>query len=84
MKKIILLCDEIRKIEEEIEKKCGISRLILMKNAGCGSKGVLNLNKNRKWKIGIFCRKGNNGGDGFVSAKYLFNRDFEVEVYYFG
>jgi len=56
-----------------------------MENAGkCISEKVLKLDKNRRREIGIFWGKGNNVEDGFVSARYLFNRDFKVEIYYFG
>jgi len=43
--------------------------------------------KIKNWKnknFLIFCGKGNNGGDGFVLARYLFNDGAVVKVYYFG
>lgn len=83
IKKIVLSCEEIKEIEEITEKKYGISRLILMENAGRNvAEEVEKIMKDRRKKIGIFCGKGNNGGDGFVAARYLFNHGFEVNVFY--
>ncbi len=82
----ILSRKEIEAVEEETEKRFGISRLILMENAGrslaeclierlgvAGSRGVA-----------VISGKGNNGGDGFVAARYLFNAGIPVEVFYSG
>ena len=83
MKKIVLSSEEIKKIEDETEKKYGIIKLILMENAGrCVSEETKKFIKNKKRKIEIFCGKGNNGGDGFVAARYLFNGGFDVDVFY--
>ncbi len=86
MRRIILGKDDILKIERETEEKFGISTLILMENAGRESFYVLRREirdiKNKKFLI--FCGKGNNGGDGFVIARYLFNYGVPLSVYYFG
>jgi len=50
----------------------------------CVSEEVLKLVKNKKKKTVISCGKGKKGGDGFVTPKYLFNSNFNVEVYYTG
>ena len=34
-----------------------------------------------KAKVVIFCGKGNNGGDGFVIARHLYNKGVNVSVY---
>ena len=63
----------------------GLSRLCLMENAGKSlSDEVANLSTfkfSRPVKILIFTGSGGNGGDGFVAARHLLNRGFEVEVY---
>ncbi|HOK56333.1 MAG TPA: NAD(P)H-hydrate epimerase [bacterium] len=86
MKKIILTREEILKIEKETVEKFGISNLILMENAGRESfyviKKILKDIKNRKFFI--LCGKGNNGGDGFVLTRYLFNNGANVKVFYLG
>ncbi|MCM8785088.1 MAG: NAD(P)H-hydrate epimerase [Candidatus Omnitrophica bacterium] len=86
MKKLILTKEEITKIEKETRERFGISDLILMENAGRESfyiiKKELKSVKNRKFFV--FCGKGNNGGDGFVLSRYLFNYGVNVKVFYFG
>lgn len=50
----------------------GVSILQLMENAGKGvAEFVHSTVKNTKKNILIFCGTGNNGGDGFVVARYL-------------
>lgn len=86
MKKLILNREEIQKIEKETVEKFGINNLVLMENAGRESfyvmKRILKNIKNKDFLI--FCGKGNNGGDGFVLARYLFNNFVNVKVFYFG
>ena len=91
MKKKILRSDQIRLIEKLTFEQYGISPLILMENAGrktadaagkelrsIKGKGLL------KKKVVCFCGKGNNGGDGFVAARYLFNAGYDVSIWHFG
>ena len=63
----------------------GLSRLCLMENAGKSlSDEVATLSTfkfSKPVKILIFTGSGGNGGDGFVAARHLLNRGFEVEVY---
>jgi NAD(P)H-hydrate epimerase len=50
----------------------GVPPLQLMENAGKGvAEYVRNIVKNTKKNILILCGAGNNGGDGFVAARYL-------------
>ena len=56
----------------ELEKKCGIPVIALMEKAGKEISEALRNNidvKNKK--ILIVAHHGNNGGDGFVAARYL-------------
>jgi NAD(P)H-hydrate epimerase len=58
----------------------GIPRTSLMENAGsCLARRIIN-NRN-PCKVTIFAGNGGNGGDGFVAARYLLNKGFEVEVF---
>ena len=86
MKKIVLSTKEIYEIEKLTQKKFGISNLILMENAGRATAEVIKeLFENLKEKkIVVICGKGNNGGDGFVTARYLFNWGANVKVYFMG
>ena len=50
----------------------GVPALHLMENAGKGvAEYIRNIVKNTKKNILILCGVGNNGGDGFVAARYL-------------
>ena len=63
----------------------GLSRLCLMENAGKSISDEVATLATFKFsypvKILIFTGSGGNGGDGFVAARHLLNRGFEVEVY---
>ena len=63
----------------------GLSRLCLMENAGKSlSDEVATLSTfkfSKPVKIIVFAGSGGNGGDGFVAARHLLNRGFEVQVY---
>lgn len=63
----------------------GLSRLCLMENAGKSISDEIAALSTFKFskpiKIIIFTGSGGNGGDGFVAARHLLNRGFEVQVY---
>ena len=73
------------KIDREAQCFYGISEVVLMENAG---KAVAELvledfaHKLKNEKIAVLCGKGNNGGDGFVIARYLFNESPKAVVIY--
>ena len=61
----------------------GISRLILMENAGrCVANKISDISK--PCKVTIFAGTGGNGGDGFVAARHLLNMGFEVDINFLG
>lgn len=55
----------------------------LMERAGKGIADFLLKKFGRNKRIGFFCGLGNNGGDGFVAARYLLNK-CRPEVYLIG
>ena len=63
----------------------GLSRLCLMESAGkslaeeVGKIAVYTFSK--PVKVVIFTGSGGNGGDGFVAARYLLNRGYDVDIY---
>ena len=63
----------------------GLSRLCLMEAAGkslaeeVGKIAVYTFSK--PVKVVIFTGSGGNGGDGFVAARYLLNRGYDVDIY---
>ena len=62
----------------------GLSRLCLMESAGkslaeeAGKIAVYTFSK--PVKVVIFTGSGGNGGDGFVAARYLLNRGYDVDI----
>lgn len=70
----IVTSNEMYGVEETAERK-GVSRGIMMENAGKNivEELVKLFPDVKKKKICILCGKGNNGGDGLVAARYLSN-----------
>lgn len=67
-----------------LEDNSGISKIILMENAGISIYNVIKEKFELKDKrILIVSYHGNNGGDGFVAARHLCN-DAEVDVLFVG
>lgn len=62
----------------------GISTLVLMENAGrqVASEAVRILHGRKK--VAIFCGKGNNGGDGFVTARHLLTYNIKPSIFLTG
>lgn len=63
----------------------GLSRLCLMENAGKAISDevakICTYKFSHPVKIVIFTGSGGNGGDGFVAARHLLNRGFEVDIF---
>lgn len=67
-----------------LEAKSSIPRFILMENAGKSVYQVIKQRFDSKGKkILVVCYHGNNGGDGFVAARYL-SEEAEVDVLFIG
>ncbi|MDD5634893.1 MAG: NAD(P)H-hydrate epimerase [Candidatus Omnitrophica bacterium] len=62
-------------IDRKAQDEFGLNQIVLMENAGrCAFDVISSDNPSiKKERIAIFCGKGNNGGDGFVLARYLAN-----------
>ena len=69
---------------KRLEDNCGIPKLSLMENAGRGIYKILKEKTELKnKKILIICYHGNNGGDGFVAARYLC-KESDVAILFIG
>ncbi len=68
-----------RRVDRLAMEKYGISGLVLMENAGRGVADRL-CEMGIDGPIVICCGKGNNAGDGFVIARHLDLRGFDVRV----
>jgi NAD(P)H-hydrate epimerase len=75
--------DEMKAIDKYTIEKRGAPAALLMENAG---KAVAQ----EVWKLSprgeaaVFCGYGNNGGDGFVAARYLIEKGCSVKVFLAG
>lgn len=80
-----------REIDRIATEKYGIPSILLMENAGRNATDViLNLveeigeehyYKSEEPRVAVLCGGGNNGGDGYVIARHLYNSGIEVAVF---
>ncbi len=77
----ILTVENSRLVEKYANEK-GLSYLQLMDNAGSRCAAIIKktFENTNKRKILIVCGNGNNGGDGFVIARKLFQDDYDVTI----
>jgi|GEM_PF-26881 len=80
----ILNQQEMRHLEEIAIEDFRMTSRLLMENAGRSIFDYIkDLNKEFS-KVIILCGLGNNGGDGFVLARQLYNRDIPFEIFVIG
>ncbi len=76
--------ENLKKIDKESYDVFGYSERVLMENAGGGCyREFLKLYDEdflKKASIVVICGKSNNGGDGFVLSRYLFNNGLNVKT----
>jgi len=79
----LVTANEMQKMDRSTIESFGLPGRILMENAGRGAtQFFLEHFKNAvNKKIGVIAGRGNNGGDGFVIARYLVQRGISVTVY---
>lgn len=79
----VVTASEMKEIERLAREKYGIPALRLMENAGRASAEEI-FKRFKSGKCAIFCGKGNNGGDGFVAARYLGEYGIKTNVFLLG
>ena len=74
--------EQIRELDRRAIEEVGIPGVVLMENAGRGAADIAAemLGNPAKKRVVIFCGKGNNGGDGYVIARHLYNRGARVDL----
>jgi NAD(P)H-hydrate epimerase len=77
---------QIQQLDRVAIEHYKIESLFLMENAGkaVADEVAQALKNSKNKKIAVFCGKGNNGGDGFVAARYLINQGFEIKNFLLG
>jgi NAD(P)H-hydrate epimerase len=65
-----LSCNQARELDRRAIEEFGIPGIVLMENAGRGMAELL-VRLGVSGRVVICCGKGNNGGDGFVIARWL-------------
>jgi NAD(P)H-hydrate epimerase len=79
---IYLTRAQVRDVDRRAIEAFGVPGVVLMENAGRGAAKLL-LSLGARGPVAICCGKGNNGGDGFVIARHLDNREIAVRVLLF-
>ncbi len=74
---------EMQTLDRYTIEEFGLPGLILMENAGRGTTEIILNRFPREANCGVLviCGPGNNGGDGFVIARHLFQRGFPVKIF---
>ncbi|WP_054029798.1 bifunctional ADP-dependent NAD(P)H-hydrate dehydratase/NAD(P)H-hydrate epimerase [Desulfatitalea tepidiphila] len=78
----ILTAAEMQTMDRLTIDEIGIPGRLLMESAGRGAtRCFLERIYRARGRVGVVAGRGNNGGDGFVMARHLAQRDIEVEVF---
>lgn len=80
----ILTADEMRTTDRVTSERYGVSSLELMENAGAAVARFVLREFPGGGEVVVLCGKGNNGGDGFVAARYLSEAGNKVKVLLLG
>jgi len=79
----VVTASQMRDLDRRATEEFGIPSLLLMENAGL--QAVLEMERSfprlLTGRVAVVCGKGNNGGDGLVVARHLFDRGTAVEVF---
>lgn len=76
----IVTAGEMRAIDRATSERFGVPSLSLMENAGAAVAEYVLSHHASGDRIVAFCGKGNNGGDGFVAARWLQEQGKKVQV----
>mgnify|MGYP000545342748 CR=1 FL=1 len=77
----LFTAEQMRFLDRISIEKIGIPGVVLMENAGRSVAELISKKYSSDQKVYIFCGPGNNGGDGFVVARHLFNKGYKVKVF---
>ena len=79
----VATAEQMQDLDRKAIETFGIPGSVLMENAGREATEVIcqTFPDIRKMKVAILAGKGNNGGDGFVIARYLLNQRIPAKVF---
>lgn len=77
----LVTASQMQALDSAAVEKYKIRSLDLMERAGKGTADAVLTRFPKKGPVIIFAGKGNNGGDGLVTARYLKNAGFNVSIY---
>ncbi len=78
----LVTAEEMQRIDKTTIEEIGIPGMVLMENAGRAvAEKIMDLVPEPTSQVWIFSGKGNNGGDGFVIARYLSESGYPVRVW---
>ena len=84
MNRYLVTAEEMREFDSVTIQEYGIPGIVLMENAGRSTFELLNElleDDQGDVNISVVAGPGNNGGDGYVIARYLVNRGVEVDTF---
>ncbi|MBA4603345.1 NAD(P)H-hydrate dehydratase [Thermoactinomyces mirandus] len=80
----LVTAEEMRRLEEWAIHKAGLPGIVLMETAGRSVADEIARRFPKPGKAVIISGKGNNGGDGWVVARYLMQRNWNVSCWLIG
>ena len=82
----VLNTEQMRQADRRTIEEIGIPSVVLMENAGRQVVAAMEamFDELPLARVAVLCGRGNNGGDGFVVARTLAERDVDVAVYLLG
>ena len=80
----LVTAEEMRLIDKTTINEYGIPGVVLMENAGqaVARQAEAMLGGLKGKKAAIFCGGGNNGGDGLVAARHMYNHGCDVHLFF--
>jgi NAD(P)H-hydrate epimerase len=80
---ILVTANEMQQMDRRTIESFGIPGRVLMENAGRGATRFFleQFSKLSNKRVGVVAGRGNNGGDGFVIARYLMQQGVAVKVF---
>src|SRR5208283_4548634 len=80
----LVTAEEMRAFDAAAIEEYGIPGVVLMENAGRTTFHILKTHLGgdvRDLKVAVVAGPGNNGGDGYVIARYLINHGADVQTF---